>query len=147
MKWFRISRYSPITLIIAALLLIPIIACGTAQETQTDPQQPAAAPQQPAAAQQQAPAQPAATQPPAAQAAQSAPSGSGQTTVPQAAQAAPTAVPQAAPSDATAQAVEPMGTLNTGLKEMGPFFLHPSNLGNPQIFVQGTAPIGEGLLQ
>ena len=42
---------------------------------------------------------------------------------------------------------EPMGTLNTGLKEMGPFFLHPSNLGNPQIFVHGTAPIGEGLLQ
>ena len=44
-------------------------------------------------------------------------------------------------------AVEPEGTLNTGLKEMGPFFLHPSNLGNPQIFVHGTAPIGEGLLQ
>ena len=40
-----------------------------------------------------------------------------------------------------------MGTLNTGLKEMGPFFLHPSTLGNPQIFVHGTAPIGEGLLQ
>ena len=145
MKWFRISRYSPLALIIAALLLIPIIACGTAQETQTDPQQPAAAPQQPAAAQQQAPAQPAATQPPAAQA---APSGGGQSSAaPQAAQAAPTAVPQAAPADATAQAVEPMGTLNTGLKEMGPFFLHPSNLGNPQIFVHGTAPIGEGLLQ
>lgn len=145
MKWFRISRYGPLTLIIAALLLIPIIACGTAQETQTDPQQPAAAPQQPAAAQQQAPAQPAATQPPAAQA---APSGGSQSSAaPQAAQAAPTAVPQAAPADATAQAVEPMGTLNTGLKEMGPFFLHPSNLGNPQIFVHGTAPIGEGLLQ
>ena len=40
-----------------------------------------------------------------------------------------------------------MGTLNTGLKEMGPFFLHPGTLGNPQIFVHGTAPIGEGLLQ
>ena len=146
MKWFRTSRYSPLTLIIAALLLIPIIACGTAQETQTDPQQPAAAPQQPAA--QHAPAQPAATQPSAPQAAQAAPSGGGQTSAPpQAAQAAPTAVPQAAPADATAQAVEPMGTLNTGLKEMGPFFLHPSTLGNPQIFVHGTAPIGEGLLQ
>ena len=56
-------------------------------------------------------------------------------------------MPQAAPSDSAAQAVEPMGTLNTGLKEMGPFFLHPSTLGNPQIFVHGTAPIGEGLLQ
>ena len=145
MSWFRISRYSPFTLAVAALLLIPIIACGTAQETGTDSQQPAAAPQQPAA-QQQAPAQPAATQPPAAQA---APSGGGQSSAaPQAAQAAPTAAPQqAAPSDTTAQAVEPTGTLNTGLKEMGPFFLHPSTLGNPQIFVHGTAPIGEGLLQ
>ena len=145
MSWFRISRYSPFTLAVAALLLIPIIACGTAQETGTDSQQPAAAPQQPAA-QQQAPAQPAATQPSAAQA---APSGGGQSSAaPQAAQAAPTAAPQqAAPSDTTAQAVEPTGTLNTGLKEMGPFFLHPSTLGNPQIFVHGTAPIGEGLLQ
>ena len=144
MSWFKISRYSPFTLAIAALLLIPIIACGTAQETGTDSQQPAAAPQQPAA-QQQAPAQPAATQPPAAQA---APSGAGQSAAPPAAQAAPTAAPQqAAPSDTTAQAVEPTGTLNTGLKEMGPFFLHPSTLGNPQIFVHGTAPIGEGLLQ
>ena len=145
MSWFRISRYSPFPLAIAALLLIPVIACGTAQETGTDSQQPAAAPQQPAA-QQQAPAQPAATQPPAAQA---APSGGSQSAAaPQAAQAAPTAAPQqAAPSDTSAQAVEPTGTLNTGLKEMGPFFLHPSTLGNPQIFVHGTAPIGEGLLQ
>jgi peptide/nickel transport system substrate-binding protein len=42
---------------------------------------------------------------------------------------------------------EPSGTINAGIKETGPFFLHPSTLGNPQIFVQGTAPIGEGLLQ
>ncbi|MFQ6029535.1 MAG: ABC transporter substrate-binding protein, partial [Dehalococcoidia bacterium] len=39
------------------------------------------------------------------------------------------------------------GSLNVGLKEMGPFFVHPSVMTNPQIFVQGTAPIGEGLLQ
>ncbi|MCY3690431.1 MAG: ABC transporter substrate-binding protein [Chloroflexota bacterium] len=155
MKWFRISRSSLVALGIAALLLTPIIACGTAQEA--EPQQPAAAQQQaPAqqaaapqqqAAQQQAPAQPAATQPAAASAAssQAAQSGSGQSAP---AQAAPTAAPQqAAPSDTTGQAVEPTGTLNTGLKEMGPFFLHPSTLGNPQIFVHGTAPIGEGLLQ
>ena len=142
MKWFRISRNSTITLIIAALLLIPIIACGTAGESEPATEQSGAAPQ--AAAQQQAaPAQPAATQVPAA----AAPSGSGQSAPAQAAQAAPTAMPQAAPSDSAAQAVEPMGTLNTGLKEMGPFFLHPSTLGNPQIFVHGTAPIGEGLLQ
>ena len=43
--------------------------------------------------------------------------------------------------------VKPEGELNVGLKEMGPFFVHPSVMTNPQIFVQGTAPIGEGLLQ
>ncbi|MCE2501646.1 MAG: ABC transporter substrate-binding protein [Dehalococcoidia bacterium] len=158
MSWFKISRQNFIPLVIATLLLTPIIACGTAGETETPVQQPAAAQQQPAA-QQSAPAQPAPTEPSAA--VQSAPAlsapaqagaagqTSGQTsgqTAP--AQVAPTAVPQsAAPSSDTAMAAEPMGTLNTGLKEMGPFFLHPSNLGNPQIFVHGTAPIGEGLIQ
>ncbi len=158
MSWFKISRQNFIPLVIATLLLTPIIACGTAGETETSAQQPAAAQQQPAA-QQSAPAQPAPTEPSAS--VQSAPAlsapaqagaagqTSGQTsgqTAP--GQAAPTAVPQsAAPSSDTAMAAEPMGTLNTGLKEMGPFFLHPSNLGNPQIFVHGTAPIGEGLIQ
>ena len=158
MSWFKISRQNFIPLVIATLLLTPIIACGTAGETETPAQQPAAAQQQPAA-QQSAPAQPAPTEPSAA--VQSAPAlsapaqagaagqTSGQTSAQTApAQAAPTAVPQsAAPSSDTAMAAEPMGTLNTGLKEMGPFFLHPSNLGNPQIFVHGTAPIGEGLIQ
>ena len=135
MSWFKIVRQSSITLVIATLLLTPIIACGTAGESETPAQQPAA--------QQAAPAQPAPTEASAdAQSASAQPSGSGQTASDQ---AAPTAVPQAAP--AAAVAAEPTGTLNTGLKEMGPFFLHPSTLGNPQIFVHGTAPIGEGLLQ
>ena len=56
--------------------------------------------------------------------------------------APPTAVPEV--MDAPAMAMKPKGTLTTGLKEMGPFFLHPSTLGNPQIFVHSTAPIGEG---
>jgi peptide/nickel transport system substrate-binding protein len=43
--------------------------------------------------------------------------------------------------------VTPKGTINAGLSELGPFILHPSTLGNPQIFVHGTAPIGEGLFQ
>ena len=122
-------------LMASTLLLALIVACGGAapQETPSTEQ----------AQQQQAAAQPAATSPPAAMAATTAPASSGQQA---AAQPAPTAMPQAASSDAAAQAVEPMGTLNTGLKEMGPFFLHPSSLGNPQIFVHGTAPIGEGLL-
>ena len=42
--------------------------------------------------------------------------------------------------------VKPVGTINVGLKEMGPFFVHPQVMKNPQIFVQSTAPIGEGLL-
>ena len=125
-------------LMASTLVLALIVACGGAAPQET----PSTEQAQPAA-QQQAPAQPAATSPPAAMAATTAPASSGQQA---AVQPAPTAMPQAAPSDAAAQAVEPMGTLNTGLKEMGPFFLHPSSLGNPQIFVHGTAPIGEGLL-
>ena len=42
--------------------------------------------------------------------------------------------------------VKPVGSINVGLKEMGPFFVHPEVMKNPQIFVQSTAPIGEGLL-
>ena len=38
--------------------------------------------------------------------------------------------------------MKPEGTLTVGLKEMGSFFLHPNTLGNPQIFVHSTAPIG-----
>ncbi len=59
----------------------------------------------------------------------------------------PAAMPQPTDAGESVMSAEPTGTLNTGLKEMGPFFLHPSSLGNPQIFVHGTAPIGEGLLQ
>jgi peptide/nickel transport system substrate-binding protein len=59
--------------------------------------------------------------------------------------AAPTAVPKAA--QPPVEVVKSEGTLNVGLKEMGPFFVHPEVMTNPQIFVQGTAPIGEGLLR
>ena len=59
--------------------------------------------------------------------------------------AAPTAVPKAAQPPVEVKKAE--GTLNVGLKEMGPFFVHPEVMTNPQIFVQGTAPIGEGLLR
>ena len=53
---------------------------------------------------------------------------------------APTAVPLVVEALPTGHV--PEGRLRVGLKEMGPFILHPSTLGNPQIFVQGTAPIG-----
>ncbi len=129
MKWSKIRRSSAAILGIVSLSLATLVACGTAGETET-PAQPAAAATQPAVA------QPAATQPPAAAMTPASP-----------AQSAPTAAPQPTPAGDAAAAAEPVGTLNTGLKEMGPFFLHPSTLGNPQIFVHGTAPIGEGLLQ
>ncbi len=129
MSWPRITRKGLFVLLIGGLVLTPVVACGSAGES------PAPAVQPTAASAQQDQAQPAATEAPAAAA------------QPGATQAAPTAVPQAAPAADTMTVVEPTGTLNTGLKEMGPFFLHPSTLGNPQIFVHGTAPIGEGLLQ
>ena len=59
--------------------------------------------------------------------------------------AKPTAEPKSV--DEPAMAMKPEGTINVGLKEMGPFIVHPSTIGNPQIFVFGTPPIGEGLLQ
>ena len=135
MSWSGITRKSLLVLVIGGLFLTPIVACGSAGESEapaaapTAAAAPQAAPQQPASGSQQS-AAPAATQAAPAQA-----------------QAAPTAVPQASSSGDTQMMAEPTGILSTGLKEMGPFFLHPSNLGNPQIFVHGTAPIGEGLLQ
>ncbi|PKB79514.1 MAG: hypothetical protein BZY88_12900, partial [SAR202 cluster bacterium Io17-Chloro-G9] len=42
--------------------------------------------------------------------------------------------------------ITPVGTLNVGQKELGIYQAHPRLVGNPQIFVQGTAPIGESLL-
>jgi hypothetical protein len=113
-----------ITLISLVLTLVFIIACGAAAPEAPGPES-VAEPQDsaPAAAQEEAPQ---ATATPVAEA---------------------TAVPQPAPDVQTQDSTGPSGTLNVGLKEMGPFFLHPSTLGNPQIFVQGTAPIGEALLQ
>ena len=137
MNLFGISRKSLLVLVIGGLVLTPIVACGTAEESSA----PAAAPTA-AAAQQAAPQQPASGSQQAA-----APASPTQAAPAQAAQAAPTAVPQAAGSGDSMMMAEPTGILSTGLKEMGPFFLHPSTLGNPQIFVHGTAPIGEGLLQ
>ena len=138
MSWFGISRKSLLVLVIGGLVLTPIVACGTAEESVA----PAAAPTAAAAAQQPAQQQPASSSQQSA-----APAAPTQAAPAQAAQAAPTAVPQASGSGDSMMMAEPKGILSTGLKEMGPFFLHPSTLGNPQIFVHGTAPIGEGLLQ
>ena len=83
--------------------------------------------------------------------------GAAQTEEPAAAQSAaeqtaPTAVPiatavAAVPADTLTTATEqPTGTLTVGQKELGPFTGHPRLAVNPQIFVQGTAPVGESLL-
>ena len=113
-----------------SLMLALVVACGGAAET------PA-----PATDQSAAPAAPVATQAPAAESRSSAPAA---TEVPVAAAVtAPTATPQTAE-----MMVEdtPVGKLTVGQKELGPFMGHPALAGNPQIFVQGTAPIGESIL-
>lgn len=56
----------------------------------------------------------------------------------------PTTEPQAV--DEPAMVMKPEGTISVGLKEMGPFIIHPSTMANPQIFVHSTPPLGEGLL-
>jgi len=127
-KKIGISKSFILPLLLLALALV--LACGTsAPEAQPEAAKPAA---QPEAAKPAAPEPTAIKELPAPQVQREAP------------KAAPTAVAQAAAEPV--MAMKPEGTLNVGLKEMGPFFIHPAVMTNPQIFVQGTAPIGEGLL-
>ena len=105
------------------LILASIVGCGSSSQPVNPEATAVAAPEQPAAAATGVPVQPASVE------------------------STPAAMPEPTDAGESMTSAEPTGTLNTGLKEMGPFFLHPSNLGNPQIFVHGTAPIGEGLLQ
>ena len=120
-------------LVFVLMSIALVLACGTAAP------EPAA----PAAKQEASKAAPAAKQE-APKAAQAAPAAKQEASKSAASSAAPTAVPQ--PAVELPKGHVPEGRLRVGLKEMGPFILHPSTLGNPQIFVQGTAPIGEGLL-
>ncbi len=118
---------------IALLALALVVACGSASPADTGTAQDAA-PEQPAAQMEM---------PKGAGAQDTAPTPVPYTIKREA--AAPTAMPQKTGGEA--MMVKPEGPLNVGLKEMGPFFVHPAVMTNPQIFVQGTAPIGEGLLQ
>ena len=63
-------------------------------------------------------------------------------------QTAPAATPVATATTVplTTAMEQPTGTLTVGQKELGPFTGHPQLAVNPQIFVQGTAPVGESLL-
>lgn len=118
-----------------SIMLALVAACGGAAES------PAPATGQTSAGQSAAPAAPAATQAPAAESRSAAPAA---TKVPVAAAVtAPTATPETA---AVMVDDKPMGRIIVGQKELGPFMGHPALAGNPQIFVQGTAPIGESLL-
>ena len=61
--------------------------------------------------------------------------------------AAPVAAPTPTPQPGSGVTEErPTGTLTVGQRELRPFMGHPNLAGNPQIFVQGTAPVGESLL-
>src|SRR5918996_5369742 len=125
MRYIHGWKRQTIALISLVLTLAFIIACGS-----TAP----AAPE----AQKEAPQAPAVQQ-------EAAKETTAEKETPKEAAGAPTAVPEA--TVAPPAVVEPEGTLNAGLKEVGPFLIHPVGLGNPQIFVHGQAPIGEALLQ
>jgi len=120
-------------LVFVLVSLALVLACGTAAPEPAAPAAKQEAPKAASAAKQEAP-----------KAAQAASAAKQEAPKSAASSAAPTAVPQ--PAVELPKGHVPEGRLRVGLKEMGPFILHPSTLGNPQIFVQGTAPIGEGLL-
>ena len=123
-----------------SLMLALVAACGGAAETPV-PAAGQTSSGQSSAGQGAAPAAPAATEAPATESRSSAPAA---TEVPVAAVVtAPTATPQVAEVMVDHK---PVGTLNVGQKELGPFMGHPALTGNPQIFVLQTAPIGESLL-
>ena len=75
--------------------------------------------------------------------------------VPTMAAAAPTAMPSgggasapaatASPTKAPEVMAKPSGTISVGQKELGPYFGSPKLAGNPQIFLNNTAPITETL--
>ncbi len=133
MKLHGFAPWNLVAITSVLLALALVLACGTSAPQPADSQSP----DQPAAKQdapkQDAPKQDAPKdQPVAKDAPKDQPAG------------APTAVPKQA--DAPAMAMKPEGTLNVGQKELSVFMGSPRLAGNPQIFVQGTAPIGESLL-
>ncbi|MFB3097630.1 MAG: ABC transporter substrate-binding protein [Dehalococcoidia bacterium] len=124
-QWFR----SPKALILIPVLLVLLVAvaCGSAAPVDIPSSDPPAVKEQPAVKKDAPKDQPAA--------AKEKPKDAARAPV---AKAEPTAVP--------AMAMKPEGTLNVGQKELSVFIGSPRLAGNPQIFVQGTAPIGESLL-
>ena len=63
---------------------------------------------------------------------------------PAAAQDARAAVPRSIPDGEIIMTAEPTGTLDTEPTETGLFFLHPSTLVNPQVFVHAPLPSAKG---
>ena len=153
MKRFGLIKGNLVFMVVGLLTLGLVVACGSASQPETssqsgttDPGTSSSQPASPAQAPQTSESSSASdtTMSKAIEAGQAT---SSEGVAPANLQAAPTAEAMTMESAPEEAMVKPEGTLNTGLKEMGPFFLHPSTLGNPQIFVHGTAPIGEGLLQ
>ena len=135
-------RRNGIILVALTLAVVLIVACGTA--TQSEQAQSGG---EASTAMQETAQQPAQAQ--AEPAAASSASGSTNSAPPAAMPGGtpiPTAVPAAAQPTPAAMTAKPEGALVVGQKELGPFMGHPLLAGNPQIFVQGTAPIGESLL-
>ena len=121
----RLTRTPKMTALLAApLLLALVVACSGAAQTEKT------------AAGQSAAEQTAPTTAPVATVVATAP-----TTAPVAA-----VVATAPTAPLTTSMEQPTGTLTVGQKELGPFTGHPGLAVNPQIFVQGTAPVGESLL-
>lgn len=62
--------------------------------------------------------------------------------------ASSTSVPvsEATPTPVPPSAQEPMGTLNAGLPELGPYNGHPMLVKTPALNINNSAPIGEGLM-
>ena len=104
-------------------MLAAILACGSSATATPAPAAATAVPGAPS---------------PTAMAPTSVPSSSGgsATSVP-----APTTAPTAMPE----VMVKPSGTINVGQKELGPYFGSPKLSGNPQIFLNNSAPITETL--
>ena len=113
-----------VTLLAAPLLLALVVACGGAAQTEET------------TAGQSAAEQTVPTATPVATVVATAPTAAPVATVVATAPTAPL----------TTSMEQPTGTLTVGQKELGPFTGHPGLAVNPQIFVQGTAPVGESLL-
>lgn len=124
---YHLKRSRSLMLTPLVLLIVLIVACGTAapvaEEQSSSP----------------------ATSAPSSSSAPSGSSDSGSSSAPSS-QAQATPVASAEPAMESPMVTEPTGTLNVGQKEIGGYDGHPKLVVNPALFVSQTAPLGEGLV-